>query len=55
MSGRLLAALYPAAERLLGPRYDALRRELLADLEGRVLELGAAAARCCRATRRARG
>jgi len=40
VSGRLFAALYPAAERLLGPRYDALRRELLADLEGRILELG---------------
>lgn len=40
MSGRLFAALYPAAERLLGPRYDMLRRELLADMEGRVLELG---------------
>jgi ubiquinone/menaquinone biosynthesis C-methylase UbiE len=41
VSGRLFAALYPAAERLLGPRYHALRRELLADLEGRVLEIGA--------------
>jgi ubiquinone/menaquinone biosynthesis C-methylase UbiE len=40
VSGRLFAALYPAAERLLGPRYDTVRRELLADLEGRVLELG---------------